>query len=562
MELSDEIFSPEITRLKLEQAILPAYVGRARWFGGKARTPKGLTVLAAPALGNARLLLVRIDYADGATETYLVPLQMSAYDAARIGYDHPEAVATRTSDGGILFDAIHDEAFRCALYSLAMTGGSQAGGTELVGLPGHVPPDLTEAPPSRVLAVEQSNSSAVYGDRVFLKLYRRLEEGMNPDAEILRFLSNHGFTHAPPFFGAVEFRSAGSEPHGEGAGGGKERGEPYGGGAGGGKERGEPYGGGAGGEKERGEPRVIALALGMVPNEGDAWAFALAELQKYYARSLAEGFDASPFAGLSRLDLTPAPEEAVSLVGHEFLSRARQLGLRTGELHLALASDERDPDFAPEPFGERDRLALASAIRGEGKRVLDLLAERRAALPSELANSVAALAETAPRFDETAGRLAAAAHLATARTRTHGDYHLGQVLNTGDDFVILDFEGEPARSLAERRLKRSPLRDVAGMLRSFHYAAHSAVSKLGERRAFAEPLGELWAATVSRAFLEGWLSQTAGAPFVPSPPADLLQLLEAFLLEKALYEIAYELNNRPTWVGIPLRGILSLLRGG
>ena len=520
MEPSDEIFGPGITRQKLEQTILPAYVGRARWFGGKARTPKGYTVFAAPALGNAKLLLVRIDYADGAAETYLVPLQMTAYDAARIAYDHPEAVAARTSDGEILFDAIYDEAFRGALYSLAMTGGSQAGGAELVGLPGRVPPDLTEAPPSRVLAVEQSNSSAVYGDRVFLKLYRRLEEGMNPDAEILRFLSDRGFKHAPPFLGAVEFRSAGRQP------------------------------------------RVIALALGMVRNEGDAWAFALGELQKYYARALAEGFDASPFAGLSRLDLTPAPEEAVALVGHEFLARARQLGLRTGELHLALASDEGGPDFAPEPFGERDRLALASAIRGEGKRVLELLAERREALPSELANAVAALLEAAPRIDDTAGRLAAAAHLATARTRTHGDYHLGQVLNTGDDFVILDFEGEPARSLAERRLKRSPLRDVAGMLRSFHYAAHSAVSKLGEMRAFAEPLSELWAGTVSRAFLEGWLSQTAGAPFVPPRPADLLQLLEAFLLEKALYEIAYELNNRPTWVGIPLRGILSLLQRG
>jgi maltose alpha-D-glucosyltransferase/alpha-amylase len=520
LEPGAEIFKPGITRQKLEREILPEYVGRARWFGGKARHRKGLTVLAAPALGNARLLLVRIAYADGATETYLVPLQMAAADTLRIADEHPQAVAARTDDGGILFDAIHDEAFRLALYSLAMTGGSQAGSAELVGLPGQVPQDLMEPPPSRVLAVEQSNSSVVYGDRVFLKLYRRLEEGMNPDAEILRFLSNHGFTHAPPYFGAVEFRAVESQP------------------------------------------RVIALALGMVRHKGDAWTFALAELRDYYARALAEGFDpAGAFAGLSHLDLTPAPEEAASLVGIDFLSRVRQLGVRTGELHLALASDEHDPDFTPEPFGENERLALAAAIRGEGKRVIHLLEERRDDLPSELAAPVASLLQAARGIDETAGRLAAASHLATARTRTHGDYHLGQVLDTGDDFVILDFEGEPARTLAERRLKRSPLRDVAGMLRSFHYAAHSAASQLGERRACAEPLGELWAATVSRAFLQAWLSKTAGAPFVPSQPADLAQLLEAFLLEKALYEIAYELNNRPTWVGIPLRGILSLLLG-
>ena len=519
LEPGAEIFKPGITRQKLEQEILPEYVDRARWFGGKGRGRKGLAVIAAPALGNARLLLVRIEYADGAMETYLVPLQIAAADTGRIAEEYPQAVAARGTDGGILFDAIHDEAFRCALYSLAMTGGSQAGGGELVGLPGRVPQDLTEAPPSRVLAVEQSNSSVVYGDRVFLKLYRRLEEGMNPDAEILRFLSNHGFTHAPPFFGAVEFRTAGSQP------------------------------------------RVIALALGMVRNEGDAWTFALAELQRYYARTLSEGFDASAFAGLSRLDLTPAAQEAAALVGSGVLSRAEQLGIRTGELHLALASDDSDPDFAPEPFGENERLALASAISREGRRVMALLAERRGELPPELADSVALLVKAAPGIDETAARLATAGHLATARTRTHGDYHLGQVLNVGDDFVILDFEGEPARSLAERRRKQSPLRDVAGMLRSFHYAAHSAASKLGEGRAAAEPRGELWAATVSRAFLLAWLSTTTGAPFAPSQPEDLAQLLEAFLLEKALYEIAYELNNRPTWVGIPLRGILSLLRG-
>ena len=520
LEPGAEIFRPGITRQKLEQEILPNYVGRARWFGGKARHPKGLVVIAAPALGDARLLLVRVEYADGGAEIYLVPLQVAAADTSRMAATYPQAVAARIGDGGILFDSIHDEAFRSALYSLAMTGGSQAGSADLLGLPGHVSRDLMEPPASRVLAVEQSNSSVVYGDRIFLKLYRRLEEGMNPDAEILRFLSNRGFTHAPPFFGAVEFRAAGSQP------------------------------------------RVIALALGMVSHEGDAWTFALAELQKYYARALAQGFDASPFGGLSHLDPAPAPGEAASIVGRDFLSRVRQLGIRTGELHLALASDELAPDFKPEPFGKDERLALASAIGGEAKRVMALLAERGQALPSELAGPVASLLAAADGIDKTAGRLAAATHLATVRTRTHGDYHLGQVLNTGDDFVILDFEGEPARSLAERRLKRSPLRDVAGMLRSFHYAAHSAASGLGEQRAFAEPLSELWAATVSRAFLEAWLSKTAGAPFVPAPPADLAQLLEAFLLEKALYEIAYELNNRPTWVGIPLRGILSLLRTG
>jgi maltose alpha-D-glucosyltransferase/alpha-amylase len=518
LESGVEIFSPGITRRRLEQEILPSYIGRTRWFGGKARQPESFTILSAPALANAKLLLVRIEYTKGGAETYLVPLQIAFEAEAQILLQsRPEAVAAQTGEGQILFDAIHDEAFRLALFSLVIEGGSLAGNSEIIGIPGHVPTDLTNSLPSRVLGVEQSNSAVAYGDRVFLKLYRRIEEGMNPDAEILRFLSDHGFTHAPPFYGALEFRIPDGGRH------------------------------------------VLALALGMVPHEGDAWTFTLAEVRKFYERAFAEKFDATPFAERSHLDPSPPSQEVAALIGEDFLARVGQLGIRTAELHLALASEKEDPAFAPEEFAEKDRLALASAISEEGARVLKILAERRESFPVDLASSLDSLTGAAPLISEAASKVAAAYHLVTAKTRTHGDYHLGQVLNTGEDFVILDFEGEPARTLAERRLKRSPLRDVAGMLRSFHYAAHSVAADLVDQRTQAEPLGELWSALVSQTFLQAWLSKSAGSAFVQSAPTDLTQLLEAFLLEKALYEIAYELNNRPGWIGIPLRGILSLL---
>lgn len=518
-----EIFGPGITRHRLDQEILPSYIGRTRWFGGKARQPVSFTTIAAPVLAKARLLLVRVAYAAGGGETYLVPLKMAVgAEAQALSESHPGAIAFHQADSAaelVLFDAIYDEDFRIALLSLVTRGESLADNAEIIGMAGRLPADLPAALPSRVLGVEQSNSAIAYGSQVFLKLYRRIEEGLNPDAEILHFLSEAGFTQAPPFYGALEYRSPDGRRH------------------------------------------VLALALGMVANQGDAWVFTLAELRKFYERALAEKFDPAPFAGLAHVDSAPVPEPALAAIGEDFLARARQLGERTGEMHLALASNANDPAFAPEAFAESDRLALASAIRAEGDRILAIVAERRESLPVELADSVTRLLASEPRIAALASRLESAHHLATAKTRTHGDYHLGQVLNTGADFVILDFEGEPARSLAERRQKRSPLRDVAGMLRSFHYAAHSAASELsGEHRSQAEALGELWAAAVSRTYLHAWLSKTKGSIFVPPNFSDLSLLLDSFLLEKALYEIAYELNNRPTWVGIPLRGILSLLR--
>ncbi len=489
-----QLLASEEIRALLEREVLPGYLAGCRWFGGKAREPREFRVREWLALSAARLAFVEVAYASGPAETYLLPLQCAAGSPAeRLERECPAAIVARFREGGVLFDAVHAADFRAALFSLIARGESMGG---LFGLPES---GLGEsASESQVLAVEQSNTAIIYGRRVFLKLYRRLEEGVNPDAEILRFLGARGFPHVPPFCGALEFRAAGRTP------------------------------------------RVLALATGMVANDGDAWSFSLRELTRQLRHVLAGEADEA------------AQIEAA------YLARAAQLGERTGSLHRALAADAADADFAPEPLTADDFTELAETARATLDEVLARLRSGIGELdPATRALASAFLAaEPALR-----ARLAAlgAEPVAAAKTRTHGDYHLGQVLNTGDDFVIIDFEGEPAKPLAERRRKRSPLRDVAGMLRSFHYAAHSALGAFPAQRAELKTPAERWSERVCARFLGAWTETTAGASFVPVERADRTRLLDAFLLEKALYEVAYELNNRPTWLGIPLRGVAQIL---
>lgn len=491
---SQALASPEIHTL-LECEVFPGYLARCRWFGGKAREPRQFRISEWATLAAARLAFVEVTYADGSAETYLLPLQCAGGEqAARLEKEGPSAVVARFRDGGVLFDAVHDAEFRAALFTI-IARGELAG--ELLGVPGNGLPQ--NAPESRVLAVEQSNTAIIYGDSVFLKLYRRLEEGVNPDAEILRHLGARGFPHVPPFRGTLELRRAG-----------------------------------------RG-PLLLALATGMIANDGDAWSFTLREL----ARQLT-----CVRAG----DLREAER-----IETAYLARAVQLGERTGALHRALAADGADADFAPEPLAAEDFEELAETTRTTLAQVLAQLRIRLGELDPatrELASGVLAGEPTLrTRIAALGGQ-----SFAAAKTRTHGDYHLGQVLNAGGDFVIMDFEGEPAKPLAERRRKRSPLRDVAGMLRSFHYAAHSALAEFPEHRADLEPHAGRWHERVREAFLGAWVAATAGAAFVPAECADRSRLLGDFVLEKALYEVAYELNNRPAWLGIPLRGVAQILR--
>jgi maltose alpha-D-glucosyltransferase/alpha-amylase len=263
---------------------------------------------------------------------------------------------------------------------------------------------------------------------------------------------------------------------------------------------------------------------------------------------------------LGQLSEAPETKFAREHVG-PYLDAAALLGRRTAELHVALASPTQDPAFMPEPLSSRDIDRLRDDLILHAGSAFDALKENVARLPDGVLERAGLVLSrrslVLDRFRQLSARQTDA-----LRTRIHGDYHLGQVLRSKGDFVILDFEGEPARPLAERRTKQSPLKDVAGMLRSFSYAAFSALMKYSSRRPEdfhrLEPWARLWEQSVSSAFLRTYCEFAKGVPVIPSEPLLFQQLLEAYVIDKALYELVYELNNRPNWVLIPLTGILGL----
>jgi len=310
---------------------------------------------------------------------------------------------------------------------------------------------------------------------------------------------------------------------------------------------------------------------GFVPNRGDAWQYTLDSLARYFETGWepAGGEDLLP-RGRHLLDTLEeeAPAAIREAIG-PYLASARLLARRTAELHRTLGSlrseDAADPAFAPEPFDDQYRWSTYEAMRDLTAHAFLLLSNSLDRLPEGARAEAEAIAgrqhEIMARFRPLVER-----EISALRCRCHGDYHLGQVLYTGEDFVIIDFEGEPVRSLAERRRKHSPLKDVAGMLRSFHYAAASAlqdqVSKEQERAGDAQLLeqwADAWYLWVSAAYLKEYLAVAAAGAFLPQAREDLQALLDAYLLEKAVYELIYELNNRPGWVGIPLRGVKQIM---
>lgn len=453
--MAPEDFLPMLapaTRTRFFSDHIAPYLRSARWFGGKARKWAGGEIELAEPFGGGVLVVVRVDYEDGGSERYHLPLALAPNNMGG-------ALIARTGEGAVV-DALDLPGFRSALWEIMARGGGAsplraARGKALTGEP---------APAgSRVLALEQSNSSVLFGGRWFFKWYRRLEEGINPDAELTRFLSDRaGFRHVPAFGASLDLAVPG-------------------------------------------RPAMpAALLVRAVECPGDAWVAALA---------------------LVREVGNPGWEEKARAF-------ARVLGTRTAAMHNALASDPDDPDFAPEPMVPADAAEMVAGIRATAAEIGPSLA---GGVSARAAGSVA--------------RAAVPADLGS-KIRVHGDYHLGQVLWDGMDATIIDFEGEPARALGWRRVKRTPLRDAAGMLRSFDYAAHSE-RLLGKPGSADESAGDAWAQAAKCAFWDSYL--TGIRPGIL--PADPRPLLELALLEKAWYELRYELNNRPEWAGIPLRAL-------
>jgi maltose alpha-D-glucosyltransferase/alpha-amylase len=303
---------------------------------------------------------------------------------------------------------------------------------------------------------------------------------------------------------------------------------------------------------------------GYTPNSGDAWAYTLDAIGRYYDRLLSDPeadariLKAIPTGSIMALSQKPLPDIAREMIG-SYLADAELLGKRTAEMHLALASRQDIPAFAPEPFTPHYQRSIYQSMRTQIVQTMQAVRKRA----KEDADLEALLAKE----DSLHHKVRAVLHgkIEAERIRVHGDYHLGQVLYTGNDFVIIDFEGEPARPLSERRLKRSALRDVAGMLRSFHYAPYAVVFGTApgsyvrtEDRTRLEAGARFWHQWVGASFLRAYLVESSTGKHLPTTPEAVETLLNAFLIEKALYEVVYELNNRPEWVKIPLHGLMDL----
>jgi maltose alpha-D-glucosyltransferase/alpha-amylase len=398
---------------------------------------------------------------------------------------------------GALQDALQDNALCARLLRLKELPTARG------RIFAQVSDDSASSLPIRRGSAEQSNSSIIYGDRVILKLFRRQQPGRNPDIEIGKYLAEKtAFDRVPPFMGSIEYTGP------------------------------------------SGESSAIAIVQGLVSHEGDGWTWTTGELERYYENC-------------ARAELPKDADSARDLVGG-YLDAAAVLGRRTAELHLALGTETDDAAFSPEPCTAGDMATMADQIRSEATGAFDLLKSHVSRLPVAFREMATFALEKRPRITERL-QFSAEGHDYGKRIRTHGDYHLGQVLRTQNDFVILDFEGEPARPLEQRRAKYSPVRDVAGMLRSFSYAANSMLMNHPERLALLEPWARVWEKTVSEGFLSAYYATGAEGNFLPGSSEDFRTLLDASLLEKAMYELSYELNNRPTWVRIPLAGILALL---
>ena len=431
---------------------LPDYLKQQRWFSGKAWPIKSVAVVDHTNMDfgpcSFSMAIVEVLYELGHPERYLLPVKPAP-------------------DG--IHDALEDVECLRGLFQLirqqreVSSGSGQMRGEWLASAEGHL--SLPEPVPVRRLMVEQSNTSVVIGEKVILKIIRKLEAGVNPEHEMGRFLATRtSFRATPTLLGALSLEG----PSGA----------------------------------------TLALVHRFVPNAVDGWKHTLERFRKAGAMD--------------------AP----------FLEEMRELGRRLGELHRALASDSSDPSFAPEPVHQEDLQRWSASILGEMGVTL-----------AEAGKNHPDLEKQRERLMEHARRLA---HVAPSgqKIRIHGDLHLGQVLRAENQWLIFDFEGEPARTFTQRREKYSPLRDVAGMIRSFDYAEATVLLEGGAPGPRMVPARD--------AFIEGYREVTRGAPFLPADDATFWVMLRAFELEKLLYEVRYEMQNRPDWVRIPVQALLRM----
>jgi maltose alpha-D-glucosyltransferase/alpha-amylase len=495
----------------LERESLPAYLPKRRWFAAKDAALQSVRLaygVPLPAAEGA-LLAELCAQLPGRTENYLLPLGI-VWEEETTGPLPQQLALARVRRGrrvGLLTDGFAVDALALGVIAELRRGSTlrvpEGGEIRFAHTARLTETALPEAPELRRLAAEHSNSALILGEAIVLKFLRRVSPGINPEAEMTRVLTERGYANCPPLLGEVVRIGADGTPH------------------------------------------TLMLAQGFVRNQGDGWTWTLEFLARTVEEAAVTGDGGEP---------------AESLFA-SYPPFAAAIGRRLAELHQVLAQPSDDPDFAPEEVDAEEALHWADAVREQIDQALDILAAPREWPDAEAARMAAELLAQAGPLRDLVRRLALTGQ-GGLRTRVHGDFHLGQVLVVQGDAFIIDFEGEPARPPEQRRRKSCPLRDVAGMLRSFDYAAAAAtpartavLPSVAERRG---PILQRFLTAASRRFLESYRATLEHSPRRWVPREGESSLLYLFLLEKAAYEVRYEAAARPSWLPIPLRGLHAI----
>jgi maltose alpha-D-glucosyltransferase/alpha-amylase len=524
------------------QDLLRGYLETCPWLHANGRrveaAPIRRTIPVPTGHGVVHVALVQADFGEGDTETYVLPLAFAARsEANRLRAERPQAIVcavqvhrrserSDTVESGVLYDPLGDGPFSRALVDAILRArrlrrpDGELVGRVLVRPDGEVARALPEP---ALVPGPQHNTEVAFGDRFVLKVFRRVEEGINPEVEVEKFLAERTtFTNIPRPFGVLEWRRA------------------------------------------KGEPLHLAVLTAYVPHQADGWNYALDALVHFFEQVLARPARPEDLAIPHRTLLDLADEELPAfsreVIGHP-LEAARLLGLRTGELHLALASTRDDPAFAPEPFTTLYQRSLYQSARSQTRQAFLSLRRAMARLPvgvRELARELDGREESLLQTVR-----AVLEHKITAqRIRTHGDYNLCEVLYDGKDFTLVDFEGRPERPFIARRRKYSPLRDVAAMARSFHYVAHAALNDervRPEDRPALRPWARFWALWVVVEFLRAYREVASEGTFLPAKQEEMNLLLDFYRIKRAVNELSYELAGDLTRVEVPIKGLLYLL---
>jgi maltose alpha-D-glucosyltransferase/alpha-amylase len=525
-------------RNDLEGAILPAYLKRSKWFTGRARTIYNTEIVNYATIpyspNNALLLLVEVTYESGLPETYqLIVTFASDAVAKKLSNNFPQSILAHMQLGkeeGLLCDALYVTSFQQLLYehmmhhhTISINENSHIrfynnGQLEKYAHQHHdIKPRIQEG--------DRYHSAISYDNSFFLTMYRKVDYTVNPDTEISWFLSEKAkFAHVPAYIGGMEWLT---------------------------------------------EKGLVTLGMVqvMVENHGNGYGYMLERIYNFIERILALNQDNLPSYELMGTLAEPVSFDQLKgnlkdLLGARAAEQARLMGIRTGEMHLALAS-QGDKDFKPEEFSLHYQRSLFSAMVSLVREVLQSLKRNIARLPANIQPEAEELLQRRDAVLNVLKKIYAQ-KLDVQKIRIHGNYTLDQVLLTGKDIAIQGFGGDPMRPYSERRLKRSPLHDVATMLRSFHNAAYEGFFLnnhiLKENLSKYIPFAQVWAHYMGSFFMKAWLDTVAGSHFVPKDKAELRMMLQTFLLEKALLDLNQSLNNGSASIVVPMRTIKSIIK--